>query len=315
MHPVRHVPRLRYSKLLACALLAGCYSSSLLTTPEPTPVGKVHATTAVALQRAPPGAEAEGIIPFLEGAVRVGLHERFDLGLKGGPLYVELNSMLRLWHTGTWTLSIMPAFGNTWMWEAPGSKLGHSQSSRLMGPHETATKVIAAKVPLLLAWRGPRDRVSFVFGPTLHAGYRYCRSVSRSTLDASGEQVSVETCVAADRGGWLAVGGHLSLPITLGTFVRLIPELSILGIPAAPRAREVAAGEVRTNFSEGDLVTHFAFGVQLGRFAPRARAANDCPTPRGRRRRAPRELRRRHGLTSYAPPFVQLKSTCTWALS
>jgi hypothetical protein len=272
---MRYVIRFRLKSSLASLLLAGCYSSSLLTTPDPTPVRKIRATPAVAFQRAPPGVDAVGVIPFFEGGIRVGVHERVDVGVKAGPFYLELNSMLRLTRAGAWTLSIVPGLSNTWMWEGPGSNLGHARSSRVLGSTETATKVAAARLPLLLAWRGPRDRVSVVIGPTLHAGYRYCRTVSRSVLDDGGERVSVQTCVAADRGGWLGLGGHLSFPVSLGTFVRLIPELSILGIPVAPRAREVTAGEVRTNFSEGDVVTHFAFGVQLGRFLRQAHELND----------------------------------------
>lgn len=255
--------------------VAGCYSASLLTTPEPTPVGKLRATAALAIQPAPPGTDwsnSNAVVPLVEGSVRMGVHDGIDVGVKAGPLYAELNAMLRLAQGERWILSAMPGIGAAWLWERPGEGLGHAGAWHALGTVNTSTRISSLRLPLLLGGRGLRDRVGFVFGPTAHVGYRDCRSITKFDPDVS-ERAPITTCLAADKGAFVGIGGHVGLQLSIGTFVKLMPELSILGLPIAPRAREVYIDERREKFSRHDVIVHFAFGVQLGRFVRNPRTS------------------------------------------
>jgi hypothetical protein len=240
---------------------------SLLSTPYPTPLGKVYVTPAIGIQTPPRrgGIVVAGGEPLVEGAVRMGVHERADVGLKVGPLYLETNSVVRLAGGSRWILSVMPGLSMTWLWEAPGESLGHAGSWHALGSVDTSTRVSALRLPLLFGWHGPRDRLGLLIGPTVHAGYRDCRNVVKSDPQVS-SGAAIHTCIARDTGGFLGVGGHVGVQIALGTFVKLMPELGLLGLPMAPPAREVYIDEPRQKFSRGDLLIHFAMGVQLGRF-------------------------------------------------
>lgn len=70
--------------LLAALLLSGCYSASLLTTPEPTPRHALRIAPAIVAR---PGSRNLGMshdepMPGFEASARYGIHDRFDLGIK-----------------------------------------------------------------------------------------------------------------------------------------------------------------------------------------------------------------------------------------
>ncbi len=252
---------------------AGCYSASLLTTPEPVPVRQVRGTQAIGAQPAPRGtdfADGNPLVPVPEGAVRTGVAEGIDVGLKLGPLSIEANSLIRLAQGESWILSAMPGLGAAWLWERPGEGWGHAGQWRALGSVDTATRVTTARLPVLLGWHGPRDRFGVVFGPTIHAGYRSCRNVTKYDPDVSA-RVAIHTCTPADEGAVVAWGGHFGFHVAIGTFVKVMPELGLLTVPIAPAARLVNGGETRTKLSRSDRVVHFAFGFQIGRFTRRTR--------------------------------------------
>lgn len=120
----------------------------------------------------------------------------------------------------------------------------------------------ALKLPLLFGWEN--RYIGLMVGPTVHTGYRFCRDSAGSTSSPAGTTGPV--CSGADKGAFLAVGGHFGLQVPLGSFVEIMPEVGVLGIPLAPEARVVGPDDVRASFSEGQIITHVALGVQLGRF-------------------------------------------------
>jgi hypothetical protein len=229
----------------------------------------VRAAFAMAYGRPPSGSDPEAY-PWPEASLRRGVHERADVGLKLAPFHVELNALVAVARGERTVLSVMPGLGFAWLWERPGSGLGHGGDRGMLGGFAEATRVTSFKLPVLVGWRGPRDRVGILLGPTIHGGFRGCRDRVRTAPDEQpGEPlryVRVHTCAAADRGGFVGVGAHFGLQAALGTFVKLMPEFALLALPVAPRAREVAIDHVRDNFSRGDLLLQLGFAVQLGRF-------------------------------------------------
>jgi hypothetical protein len=263
-------------------LLTGCYSTSLLTTPTPTPRGILRVTPSVALRAPPPPGTGmspdESTTPDFEVAARLGLHERADLGIKAGLFHFDLNSLVLLARSEYVTFSALPGLGTAWMWEStPLVGIGGGSSEVALDTVETATRIAAFKLPLLVGLHDAKDRYGIFGGPGVQIGYRYCRSIAR-TVDAIYvdetplETRRVQTCSGADRGAFVGVGAHLGIQFYAGRWLTLLPEVSLLKLVVAPRAREVVIDETRTNVSHGDLLLQVAFGVQVSVPTRRARS-------------------------------------------
>ncbi len=253
-------------------VLSGCYSTSLLTKPTPTPPGTRRATPAVVYR--PPSSSSSAIekgddpTPGLEAALRVGVHERADIGIKVGFFHFDLNSLVLLHESRNWTVSAMPGVGIASIAESDPLP-GGSRSEVALDNMTTSTRIAALKLPLLVGMRDDADHWGLFMGPSVQVGYRYCRSSARevsalyvSPYDGTGTR-RVQTCTDADRGLFVGGGGHFGLQVYAGRRVTLLPEISMLKVFAGPKAREVVIDEVRTKLSRGDLEVQFALGVQI----------------------------------------------------
>ena len=268
---VKHLAKL--AAVLRCYILAGalvlsgCYSASLLTSPEPTPRGALRFAPAVVARPGNRnlGMNSDELSPGVEVSARYGLHDRFDLGMKVGLFHFDVNSLVLLARGDLWVLSAMPGAGTAWLWESmPVVGLGGGSSEQALDTVKTATHVSALKLPLLFGVHAPKDRVGLVIGPTVHVGYRYCRRITRTVeTEPSFESERVQTCTAQDRGALVGAGGHLGVQISAGRHVKLMPEISLLKVVVAPKFREVVIDETRTAMSRGDVLFQFAFAVQI----------------------------------------------------
>jgi hypothetical protein len=85
-------PMLRAS-WIACALLTGCYSVTGLQVPRTTPAGKLNVGAALG---ATPGVKPIDPKPTLDLALRVGLSDRVDIGLRVRAGEIDIGPKLQL---------------------------------------------------------------------------------------------------------------------------------------------------------------------------------------------------------------------------
>jgi hypothetical protein len=89
---------------LACGSLASCYPTTRMQTPRTTPKGKVHGALGFAVGSAE--ASTVGFTPDV--ALRIGIHERADLGVRVRSFAVEASAKVQLLRDDV-ELSIAPA--------------------------------------------------------------------------------------------------------------------------------------------------------------------------------------------------------------
>ena len=271
--------------LVTAGLLSACYSASLLAGPEPAPEGTLRGGVGVGLMPYLKSHETnDRARPMLEAAVRYGVSPRADVGLKAGPIFTELNSLVALWQHERAVFSLLPSLHLSWLVEEPRVITIHmSRTPTPLEGFSKATRVTSFRLPMLIGVWNKSGHWGMVTGPTVHAGYRGCKRQA----PAEGAE-DYPTCIGLDKGSFVAAGAHFGLRISVGAFARIAPEVSFVRTVMGPEARVVRYDSARRYMSQGDMRLQFAFGVHVGDFfnSPSARRQRE----RRRTRKAEKEF-------------------------
>jgi hypothetical protein len=162
--PSRRAAALRVASLGLFALytLVGCYPVTRMQVPRTTPRGKVLGAISMAapLLREPLGPDAEHAnYPQLEGALRMGLTHRIDVGLRLRATAVEIGPKFQIVRDVV-EVSIAPAF-----------LYARDEDALIDEEFASDTRVVAARVSVYVG-SSLDYPVAFFVAPTVDAGTR-----------------------------------------------------------------------------------------------------------------------------------------------